>query len=368
MLFSVSNLSESVDNDDARLLLNQEWDYVQNNDEHDYLDDAVSVGEIGEVLNASQLTYKYILVTNTIAKAVNPNIHYRAMQAKWDHPGAYNARSLGHQVLVEWEKEHGERLGGSNEPFLSNPARYPDFSMTNSYQSEKAHTRLYELLERLEEKTNSGKIDPVDVLRHTLYEISQVEAQTVETVAPSDVPYIPLRNQVEEYLVESGGGERLASVTAGVMEAYYTQTDSADLRIEAEHANSPDTFSNAAGDIEVFRDGELVRAIEVKDKHTERSDVQHAISKARENELGEYLYVVGDGFRTATEKQNALSVIADAPIELILVYPEELLNMLKFVEDAGRTQFVKSVGEYLNDMRATEENKQAWKELAETLG
>ena len=365
----MSTLAESVDNEEAREILNREWNRVQNNDEQNYLDDKTAARKIGEVLNASQLTYKYILVTNVIAKAVNSDIHYRAMQAQWDHPGAYNARSLGHAVLVEWEKDHGERLGGSNEPFLNKPARYPSFSMENSYRSEKAHTRLYELLERLEEKTNTGEIDPIDVLRHTLYEISQLDPQTVDFIPPkSDVPYQELRSRVEKYIEKSGGGERLASVTAGVMKAYYTHTDGENYTIEAEHANVPDEFSNAAGDVEVFRDdNDLVRAIEVKDKPTERSDIQHAITKARENELSEYLYVVGQGFRNESEKQGAIQEIEDSSVEIILIFPEELLSMLKFVADTGRKQFVESVGEYLNEMRGSEENKENWKKLAESF-
>ena len=360
----MSTLAVSVDKERAREILNREWNQVQNNDKHNYLENEFISEKIGEVLNSSQLTYKYILVTNVLAKATNADIHYRAMQAQWNHPGAYNARSLGHQVLVEWEKDHGERLGGSNEPFLNKPARYPDFSMENSYRSEKAHTRLYDLLENLEEKTESGKIDPVDVLRHTLYEISQLEPQTIDFTPLSDTPYQPLRNRVEEYIQQSGGGERLAAVTAGIMNAYYTHTDGEKWTVEAEHANVPDEFSDAAGDVEVFRgDDDLVRAIEVKDKPTERSDIQHAITKAQENELAEYLYVVGDGFRNATERQGAMEEVENAPVEIILVYPDELLNLLKFVEDAGRKQFSESVGEYLNKMRASKQNKENWDEL-----
>ncbi|WP_276282657.1 restriction endonuclease, SacI family [Halorussus caseinilyticus] len=170
----MSTLAESVDNSEAKELLNQEWNRVLNNDQNTYVEDGFVRQKIGEVLNASQLTYKYILTTNILAKAVNPRIHYRAMQAQWDHPGAYNARSLGHDVLVEWEKDHGERLGGSNEPFLNKPARYPNFSMENPHRSEKAHSRLYELLEQLQEKTESGEIEPVDILRQTLSEIEEL--------------------------------------------------------------------------------------------------------------------------------------------------------------------------------------------------
>lgn len=266
-------LTENVDEDEAERLLEREWNRVRNDEDGEYLGAADVAQRIGDVLNGSQLTYKYILVTNVLAKAVNADIHYRAMQAQSELPGAYNARSLGHQVLVEWEKEHGERLGGSNEPFLNKPARYPSFSMDNAHRSESAHRRLYDLLTDLEEGTERGEIDPLDALRHTLYEISELEPRTVDFESPSGVPFRELRRLLPEYLTESGGGERLAAVTAGVTKAYYRTTEGDDWRVEAEHANVPDEFSSAAGDVEVFRDDELVRAIEVKDKPTDRSDI-----------------------------------------------------------------------------------------------
>lgn len=157
--------SVSVDEDRADSLLRSEWNRVLNEDKDEYVDDDVVREKMNEVLNASQLTYKYILVTNVLAKAVNPDVHYRAMQANSELDGAYNARSLGHETVVNWEKENGERLGGSNEPFLNQPARDPEFSLENAARSESAQGRLYSLLERLQEKTESGEVDPVDALR-----------------------------------------------------------------------------------------------------------------------------------------------------------------------------------------------------------
>lgn len=363
----MSDLTASVDKDEAERLLTEEWNHIRTDETPHYLSDEEIAQTIREVLNASQITYKYILVTNILAKAVNSDIHYRAMQAQSELPGAYNARSLGHQVLVEWEKEHGERLGGSNEPFLNKPARYPEFSMENAHRSETAHQRLYELLSDLETKTDRGKVDPVNVLRRTLYEISRLEPQVVEFEASSDAPFRELRTRVSDYLSESGGGERLAAVTAGVLKAYYCSKNDDSLSVEAEHANVPDEFSNAAGDVEVYRDGSLVHAVEVKDKPSERSDLQHAITKAQENELGEYLYVVGNGFRDEHERRNVKQEIAEAPVEIILVQPEELIQMLKFVGGPGRILFTEIVGEYLNEMRASEKNKEAWANLIDTL-
>lgn len=127
--------------------------------------------------------------------------------------------------------------------------------------------------------------------------------------------------------------------------------------------------SNAAGDVEVFYEDEddLRLAYEVKDKPATKADVQHAIRKAREHELGEYLFVLGQGWRNEDEKQGAFDVIEDAPIELLLVVQEEMIQQLKFIGDGGRSRFTEQVGEFLNEMRAQEASKSGWKELMETL-
>lgn len=59
--------------------------------------------------------------------------------------------------------------------------------------------------------------------------------------------------------------------------------------------------------------------------------------------------------------------IENAPIELILVYPSDLFDLLKFVKDTGRKQFTESVGEFLNEMRASEDNKDDWEVLINRL-
>jgi hypothetical protein len=363
-------VSVKIDKEKAEQILQTEWNNVQSSNQNQYVKQKIT-GKIREVLNASQLTYKYILFTNILAKAVNSDIHYRSMQSKSNLDGAYNARSLGHKVVVEWEKENGERLGGSNEPFLNQPARDPEFDLENAARSESAQKRLYNLLNTLEDEANTGNIDPLNVLRQSLHEFSQLESQTIDPVDPSDVPYHELKPVVKRFISTSGGGERLAAVTAGVYRTYYAQAGEG-WKIDAEHANVPDKFSKSAGDVEVFRElrgreDELVRAVEVKDKPVERSDIQDSITKAKQAGLGEYLFVIGDGWQSETEKQNGLNEIKSTSVELIIIYPEELLSMLKFVGEAGRIEFTRVVGEYLNDMRATSANKDEWEDLVESL-
>lgn len=363
----MEHVAISLDLDQADELLRQEWKRVLKDDDYDYIDDSVLQQKTRELLNDDRygvMTFKYIFVSNVLAKAVDPAVHYRAMQTKSDLVEAFSSRTIAEQVIVDWEQENGQRLGGSNEPGTSKPFRWSEVSNDNQVMRGDAHDLLYDLLEKFERKTSESNFAPTDVLRQTLYEISRLEPLTVDYASPSAVPYSELEPSLYEYLETSGGGERLAAVAAGIVRAYYFHAADTDWEVNAEHVNIPDEQSNAAGDIEIFKDNELYRAYEVKDKPVAKSDITHAIGKAQSHELGEYLYLVGAGFKDG-EERTAKREAEDAPIEMILVYPSEMMNRLKFVGKEGRKTFVDYVGEFLNDMRATDKNKRDWKGIAE---
>ena len=155
-----------------------------------------------------------------------------------------------------------------------NPARHPKVDTSNRARSSQKQERLYNLLQRMEEEVQDGELDPTDVLRQTLQAISDLESKTVEFKSPSDAPYNVLARNIREYLKQSGNGERLPAVVAGIMQTYYEHAGEGDWQVDCEHANVSDEFSKAAGDVEIFYHGELQKAMEVKDKPATRSSVQ----------------------------------------------------------------------------------------------
>ena len=60
---------------------------------------------IEAIITGSHLTYKYVLTTALLAKATDARINPLALQAGADLDGAYDARSLCHDVIVPNEKE-----------------------------------------------------------------------------------------------------------------------------------------------------------------------------------------------------------------------------------------------------------------------
>jgi len=368
-------MSKEIDYGQAEELLRETWREVSNSDETEYVEDHVIRQGINQIIQAEKRgtrTFRYILLTNVLAKAVNPDIHALALKDQSDLEVSFNSGGLATNVVTEWEKDNGERLGGSNEPRTAS-IYYRQSELNEDYdaQIKDLYQTLIRVLSELQEQSENGSLEPLNVLRQTLSAVSLLEPTTVSYSNPPEVSYIELEEVVQEYLERSGTGERLAAVAAGVLDAQYFQADRSEVYIKVDHVNVADESSSAAGDIEVFEsdeEGHLIRAAEVKDKPATKSDIQHSISTGREHELDEYLFIIGQGFRSESEKSKAMQVVKDAEIELIIISKDDLLSSLRFQGRGGRRKFRESVGEFLNDMRAQENSKSDWKEAIESLG
>ena len=69
------------------------------------------------IILGEHLTFRYILITAILGKSITHSNHTRSLQAQASLNGAYDARSLCHNVIVPFERNELDlRLGGSNEP------------------------------------------------------------------------------------------------------------------------------------------------------------------------------------------------------------------------------------------------------------
>jgi len=367
-------MSKEIDHDEAMTLLRDTWAEVRKSDEKKYVDDYIINQGLKEILHADKYgtrTFKYILVTNVLAKAVNSDVHALALQDQSELNGSFNSGGLATDVVTDWEKDNGERLGGSNEP-RTNSVYYRQSKLNKDYEvrNDDLYQTLIRVLSELQEQTEAGTLTPLNMLRQTLKIVSQLDPTTISYSNPPDVPCADLKDAVANYLKQSNVGERLAAVVAGIIDAQYFNAGRRDIELSVEHVNVADENSNAAGDIEVFETEDrerLLQAAEVKDKPATKSDIQHSITTARNHKLDEYLFITGRGFQSPSERRRAIENIKDADIDLVLMSKSDLLSGLKFCGREGRTHFRKSVGDYLNDMRAQEATKSDWKETINSL-
>lgn len=356
-----------ISNEEAKRILQDEWNYVEKHPNESFLDPSVcsiQIQQTRDTVRGGEVTYKYILLTAAVSKVANPNVHYRALQKGSKLQGAYDARSVAHQVVVPFEKSHGERFGGSNEPYLNRPARYPEFAMSNRDRNRNAQKRLFDLLEYCQVQTD--KAFPRAFLRQVLKEMMSVSPTKQDFhVPPVIVGFRKTVQIVNEYLAVSGSGERQVAVCAAVFSSMY-QTSGTEFKIVAYPVNWSDKFAKTAGDIEFYSGGKLAKAAESKDKPISESDVRHCQMKAKQHGLTEYFILNGAGI-IPNDRQSTAAFIESQLNEGINIYimnvPEDLYSYFIYLGEHGRKHFLDKVGDFLNDIKASRNNKKVWQSL-----
>lgn len=356
----------SVDNEAAKRILQSEWEYVEKHPKESFLDTSVflfQIEQIRAIVSGEEVTYRYILLTAVLSKVANPSIHYRALQKGSRLQGAYDARSVAHQVVVPFEKSHGERLGGSNEPYLNRPARYPEFDMSNRDRNRAAQQRLYNLLEFCQTQSRKDGKFPRIFLRQVLREMMSLPPlkQSFQ-VPPVQVSYAKTIRIINDYLSVSGSGERLVAVSAALFSSVTP------FKIMAYPVNWSDKFAKTAGDIEFRENEKIVKAAECKDKPILESDVRHSQMKAKRHNLTEYIILNGAGI--AEEDADSITKFVESQLkEGINIYmlnaPEGFFPYLVLLGDQGRKHFLNRVGGFLNEIKASRDNKNAWQEIVD---
>jgi hypothetical protein len=358
-----------VDEKKAGEILAAEWSYVVKHPNQDFLDSAKYpqwIQSIKDIINGKQLTYKYILLTAALAKIVNPNIHYRALQQGSKIHGAYDARSIAHGVVVPFEKRHGERFGGSNEPFLNRPARYPEFDLSNRDRNRNAQRQLYTLLEDCQNSSAKDSALPTAVLRQILKEMLYLSPTKKDFhLPPVRISLQTITKMVEDFLEVSGSGERLVAVCAATFASMY-KVSCGRFQVKAYPVNWADKFAKTAGDIEFYLNSDIVKAAESKDKPISISDVRHCQMKAKRHRITEY--IIFDGAGIVSDDKMSIYKFIESQLEeginlYILTVPSGLFPYFMYLGEQGRRFFLTEVGNYLNEIKATRENKEAWQLL-----
>lgn len=251
--------------------------------------------EIKSVLEGSHKTYKYVLVTALLAKATNEDVDPLSLQAKDDSDGAYDARSLCHHVVVPFERDFlPNSLGGSNEPFLNKPARYPRLTTENAVRKGNDMETLKSLIFILSKVQNSKTARKY--LSSAINNLETIAATVAEKYELPDIDMDELSGpqiildyvcQITESKFE---GEICPLVVATIEHFYYGGA----RKVVPHKVNESGASSKEVGDIDIFdNNGNIVSSIEVKDKDFAKIDVEHAIKKFAYARLTNTLFIYG---------------------------------------------------------------------------
>ena len=253
-----------------------------------------SKGLIDFVLDNTHLTYKYILVTALASKATDESINPLCLQAKSSLPGAYDARTVCHGVIVPFEKNTlGKALGGSNEPFLNKPARFTELSKDNAVRRGNDQTILYRLVDDLpkittKEEAYSGLVYAMKKLIAVREEKAALTEFSLENL---DSNAATLYSFIDKLLCENYEGEILTLVVAGLFEQYMVGHDN--YKVEVHPVNESGASSKEISDLDIYLDGKLFVSNELKDKDFTDHDMEHAADKVIAAGKGQINFVIG---------------------------------------------------------------------------
>ena len=250
---------------------------------------------IDTVLDSKALTYKYILFTALLSKTADNEINPLCLQKKSELPGAYDARSICHKVIVPFEQTTLDRvLGGSNEPFLNKPARVPQLSKENPVREGNDKVILLLLCNKLSSLNNSPD-DAYDLLVYFLFKLlikKEEKSKLKQSTFLMDRDFsqrVNLLSFIDSALDKNFGGEILTLITAGVYFLQYQNDD--EMKIEVHPVNQAGSSSKEISDLDIYKNGKLFIANELKDKIFDDHDVNHACQKVIENN-GEILFFI----------------------------------------------------------------------------
>lgn len=241
------------------------------------------------------LTYRYIMFTALLAKAVNPNIDILSLQAKDRSLGAYDPRSLASYVVYPFQRDLlGNILDGSNaDPLVNKPARFERLRKDNSVSGGDPKTALKLLCENLIKITDSREAQIcIDyIVTYLLAEKASRDARQAEIErAVQDKGMFEVYQFMDDLLNQGFGGSALVIVTTAILSLIFNDTS---FGIKPHPVNQSGSSSRQFSDLDVYRDGKPFLGIELKDKPFSSSDVAHAAEKAFQVKSPSLLFVAG---------------------------------------------------------------------------
>lgn len=309
------------------------------------------------VIDNTHLTYKYILFTALLSKATDESVNALCLQKKSELPGAYDARTVCHKVIVPFEMEVLDKaMGGSNEPYLNKPARFPELSKSNAVRRGNDQALLNALCDNLPLITSST--EAYGCLVYLLSKLIKIrdekQLQTVFTIAPSSNLPAKLMAYMEKALERSYEGEVLTLLVAG---AYHLIYNKPEARVEVHPVNESGASSHEISDLDIYVDDRLVVSNELKDKNYAETDVRHAADKVLRAGGTRMLFI--EGPRSSPESDFA-STIEQEYMEKnfllrIISYRDFLSAVVGSLESIDTKEFMGFIIQAAHDTKFKEE-------------
>lgn len=324
---------------------------------------------IDGIIDNTHLTFKYILFTALLSKAADPAINMLCLQKRSTLPGAYDARTICHKVIVPFEMETLEKvLGGSNEPFLNKPARFPELDKSNAVRRGNDQALLNSLCDNLPAiRTSADAYECLVYLLHKLIVLRDAKKSLMIFSVPEsgNLPS-KLLTFMETALGQSYEGEVLTLLAAGVYHLLYRGPNAL---VEVHPVNQSGASSHEISDLDIYVDEVLVSSNELKDKAYTEPDVRHAADKVLQAGGSKMLFI--EGPRSAPAGHFKLTIEAEYRnrnfLLHIISYKDFFASMLGALSDIDSEEFMRFILTAAHETKFKEEVIEYLDELAQNI-
>ena len=253
------------------------------------------------LIDSDHKTYKYICVNGILGKAT-ANLNPLVLQVQSNLPRSWDARSVCHKVLCPFELKYlGNRLGGSNEPFLNKPARFTELSETNAVRGGKNKNTLLILINFFKFIDTLKPNDAEHYLSLALKLLMQLQPMGERlhglNLAHQD---IHLYEAINTFLEENLEGQTMTLITYGLFADFYKESH---FRLVPHKLNQSGASSKECADLDIFSKDSFVCGIEIKDKEFSLNDISHAKRKVELNE-GRFIFITREKYKAEFAKNN----------------------------------------------------------------
>jgi len=320
------------------------------------------VAAIDRSLNAKIKTYRYVLPTQLLAKLTNPALDCWSIQEGANLPNSFDARSLCHGVIVPFDRENNNVLGGSTEPYVNNPLRIPSITpeFRKAQKDKGGFDDLCMVLAYAEDNPRQIKT----LFATVLASIGQrLGATRVVYPVPNRISLFDAKATIASFIVERTGGVRLQAVAIALFDTigrkcgWYNEVKSAPV-------NASDASTGQAADLScVDSEGRMVLAVEVKDRKLALRHVQDKLPGLREGGVRELLFLVRGGSREENEHEIESTINREFAVGqniYVCEFDAFMDSCLVLFGESGRRDFMVAVGSSLDAIGADISHRRSW--------
>jgi len=329
----------------------------------DVVEDRLAV-DIRVGVNSKTKSYRYVLPTQLAAKIADPALDCRCLQAARGGRGAFDARTVAHEVVVPFDQTNNNVLGGSPEPYVNNPLRVPEISPKyRKPQKNKADwDALCRVLASVEKRHD--KRFARQVLEQTLTEVYRRLADShVVYPAPKRISLDAALHIINEFLGDSSGGDRLLALASALF-VVLGKRFSLYADVRRGNITAADAATGLLADLEcISHSGETLVVVEVKDRDLTITHLRSKMADIRERQVSEIFFIAEQGV-APSDSNGVQEQVTKEFVSGQNVYITDLATLcrtaLALLGEQGRRDFVREVGVQLDRYRSDITHRRCW--------